>query len=403
MQSLKYLYRYGMGPSSSHTIGPNNAAGHFKAKTTGAQSYRVSLYGSLSLTGKGHLTDKAVISVFAPVPCEIIWCNTELSYHPNGLKFEALDGEGRVTCEWTTFSVGGGELRDESGTAGEHPHIYSHKSMGEVLDWASSSGRPIWQLVADVEEDGFIEGYLADMWEKMQECINSGLDKEGVLHGGLRLPRKARDFMVQARRLKETEARTGLLSSYALAVAEENGDGGFVVTAPTCGSSGVLPSVLYYYCYEKGHSNRSILNAMATAGVIGNLVKDNASISGAEVGCQGEVGVACAMAAGAAAQLMGGSSRQIEYAAEMALEHHLGLTCDPILGLVQVPCIERNAFAAIKAIACADYALLTDGRHLVSFDKVVKTMLKTGHDMLSLYRETSLGGLATFYFDMQNK
>ena len=392
-----------MGPSSSHTIGPNNAARQFKAKTVEAQSYRVSLYGSLSLTGKGHLTDKAMVSAFAPVPCEIIWCNTELPYHPNGMKLEALDGAGRVMREWTTFSVGGGELHDESGSAGEHPHIYSQKSMEEVLDWVSSSGRPIWQLVTEVEEDGFIEGYLADMWEKMQQSINSGLDKEGVLQGGLRLPRKARDFMVQTRRLKETEARTGLLSSYALAVAEENGDGGFVVTAPTCGSCGVLPSVLYYYFHEKGHSNRSILNAMATAGIIGNLVKENASISGAEVGCQGEVGVACAMAAGAAAQLMGGSSRQIEYAAEMALEHHLGLTCDPILGLVQVPCIERNAFAAIKAIACADYALLTDGRHLVSFDKVVKTMLKTGHDMLSLYRETSLGGLAISYFDMQNK
>ena len=400
MQSLKYLYRYGMGPSSSHTIGPNNAARQFKAKTTEEQSYRVSLYGSLSLTGKGHLTDKAVVSAFAPMPCEIIWLDTALPYHPNGMKLEALNGDRQVMLEWTTFSVGGGELRDENGLAGEHPHIYSQKSMGEVLDWANSSDRPIWQLVAEVEEDGFIEGYLADMWEKMQKSIDSGLKKEGVLHGELKLPRKARDFLVQARRLKDTESRTGLLASYALAVAEENGDGGFVVTAPTCGSCGILPSVLYYF-YEKGHSNRNVLNAMATAGIIGNLVKENASISGAEVGCQGEVGVACAMAAGAAAQLMGGSFRQIEYAAEMALEHHLGLTCDPILGLVQVPCIERNAFAAVKAIACADYALLTDGMHLVSFDKVVKTMLKTGHDMLSLYRETSLGGLVSSYFEQQ--
>lgn len=402
MQSLKYLYRYGMGPSSSHTIGPNDAARQFKAKTKEAKSYRVKLYGSLSLTGKGHLTDKAIISAFAPVSCEIIWCDKELSYHPNGMKLEALDGVGRVINEWTTFSVGGGELRDEGGvTTNEHPHLYSQKSMEEVLAWCNSSGRPIWQLVDEVEEDGFIEGYLADLWQKMQKSIDTGLKQEGVLHGGLKLPRKARDFMAQTRRLKDTEARTGLLSSYALAVAEENADGGFVVTAPTCGSCGILPSVLYYNFYEKGHSNRSILNAMATAGIIGNLVKENASISGAEVGCQGEVGVACAMAAGAAAQLLGGSSRQIEYAAEMALEHHLGLTCDPILGLVQIPCIERNAFAAVRAIACADYALLSDGRHLVSFDKVVKTMKKTGHDMLSLYRETSLGGLATSYFETQ--
>lgn len=402
MQSLKYLYRYGMGPSSSHTIGPNKAAMQFKARTEEATSYRVSLYGSLSLTGKGHLTDKAIVSGLTPFPCEILWCDKELSYHPNGMKLEALDDNGQVLNEWTTFSVGGGELRDEGGTASEHPHIYDQKSMEEILAWCSSTGRPIWQLVAEVEEEGFIEGYLADIWEKMQKSIDSGLGKEGVLHGGLNLPRKARDFMVQARRLKEIEARTGILSSYALAVAEENADGGFVVTAPTCGSCGILPSVLYYSFYDKGHSNRSILNALATAGIIGNLVKENASISGAEVGCQGEVGVACAMAAGAATQLMGGSSRQIEYAAEMALEHHLGLTCDPILGLVQVPCIERNAFAAVKAIACADYALLTDGNHLVSFDKVVKTMEKTGHDMLSLYRETSLGGLATSYFELQN-
>lgn len=401
MQSLKYLYRYGMGPSSSHTIGPNNAAGQFKKKTTKASSYRVTLYGSLSLTGRGHLTDQAIIRVFSPVPCEVVWSDEELSYHPNGMKFEALDDNKQVISDWTTFSIGGGELRDEGSAVSENPHIYPQKSMDDILAWAGSSGKPVWQLVDEIEEENFIEEYLGDMWLKIQQCIETGLQKEGVLHGGLRLPRKARDFMVQARRLKETEARTGILSGYALAVSEENADGGFVVTAPTCGSCGILPSVLYYLFHEKGHSNRSILNAMATAGLIGNLVKENGSISGAEVGCQGEVGVACAMAAGAAAQLMGGSPGQIEYAAEMALEHHLGLTCDPILGLVQVPCIERNAFAAVKAIACADYALLTDGNHLVSFDKVVRTMRKTGHDMLSLYRETSLGGLATSYFEPQ--
>ncbi len=401
MQSLKYLYRYGMGPSSSHTIGPNNAAKRFRSKTPEAKSYRVTLYGSLSLTGKGHLTDRAIITAFSPIPCKIIWCNTELPFHPNGMKLEALDSDDRTLQGWTVFSIGGGELRDDNDSSSEHAHIYEQKSMKDVLAWVNNSGKPIWQLVTEVEGDDGIEEYLADMWQKMQESIDSGLKKEGVLHGGLKLSRKARDFIVKARRLKDIEARTGLLSGYALSVSEENADGGLVVTAPTCGSSGVLPSVLYYFFFEKGHSNRSILNAIATAGIIGNLVKENASISGAEVGCQGEVGVACAMAAGAATQLMGGSSLQIEYAAEMALEHHLGLTCDPILGLVQVPCIERNAFAAVKAIACADYALLTDGRHLVSFDKVVKTMKKTGHDMLSLYRETSLGGLAASYFEIQ--
>lgn len=403
MQSLKYLYRYGMGPSSSHTIGPNNAAEQFKLKTPSAHMYRAHLYGSLSLTGKGHLTDKAIISALDPKICEVIWHDTELPFHPNGMKFEALTEDGSLIKEWTTYSIGGGELRDEDAQVSEQPHIYSQKSMVDVLSWSCGHGKPIWQLVQETEEVGFIEEYLGDIWQKMQDSINIGLQREGVLHGGLKLQRRARDFMVQARRLKMSEARTGLLSGYALAVSEENADGGFVVTAPTCGSCGVIPSVLYYHFYEKGHSTRSILNALATAGIIGNLVKENASISGAEVGCQGEVGVACAMAAAASAQLMGGSSYQIEYAAEMALEHHLGLTCDPILGLVQVPCIERNAFAAVKALACADFALLTDGRHLVSFDKVVKTMQKTGHDMLSLYRETSLGGLALSYFDKQHK
>lgn len=399
MQSLKYLYRFGMGPSSSHTIGPYNAATLFRKRTEQAVAYRVTLYGSLSLTGKGHLTDKAIVDGLGGVPCEIIWRQEPLTYHPNGMCFEALDAQQDCLEEWTVFSIGGGELRQQDSKVAEHPEIYQQGSMAEVLEWAANTGKPIWQLVEEVEGEGFIETYLAEIWEKMQTSIDQGLKQEGVLQGGLKLRRKARDFMTQARRLKETEARTGLLSGYALAVSEENADGGFVITAPTCGSCGIVPSVLYYFSYEKGHSNRSILNALATAGIIGNLAKKNASISGAEVGCQGEVGVACAMAAAAAAQLMGGVPAHIEYAAEMALEHHLGLTCDPILGLVQVPCIERNALAAVRAIACADYVLLTDGRHLVSFDLVLKTMKNTGHDMLSLYRETSLGGLASTFFD----
>ncbi len=279
----------------------------------------------------------------------------------------------------------------------EHAHIYGQRSMADVLRWTETTGNPLWKLVQEVEGDDMITSFLPEMWDKMKEAIDRGLKTDGILQGGLNLPRKARDFMVKARRLKESEARTGLLSSYALAVSEENAEGGYVVTAPTCGSCGVLPAVLYYLSYEQRHSDRSIIKALATAGLIGNVVKSNASISGAEVGCQGEIGVACAMAAGAATQILGGSPRQIEYAAEMALEHHLGLTCDPVQGLVQIPCIERNAFAAVRAMACAEYSLLTDGHHLVSFDKVVKTMLTTGHDILSLYRETSQGGLATTF------
>ncbi len=399
MQSLRYLFRYGMGPSSSHTIGPNNAARQFKEKTPQAASYRVHFYGSLSLTGKGHLSDKSVLTAFAPLPCELVWHDEALPFHPNGMKLEALDANGHVIHEWTTYSIGGGELRSEGDADSEHPHIYPQKNMQEVLDWAADTGRPLWQLVEETEEQDFIDVFIADIWVKMQDCISTGLKKEGVLQGGLKLPRKARDFMARAKRLKDDESRTSLLSSYALAVSEENADGGYVVTAPTCGSCGILPSVLFYLFFDRGYSTRCILNALATAGLVGNLVKQNGSISGAEVGCQGEVGVACAMAAAAAAQIMGGSPAQIEYAAEMALEHHLGLTCDPVLGLVQVPCIERNAFAAVKAIACAEYAMLGDGKHLVSFDKVVKTMQKTGHDMLHLYRETSLGGLAISFFE----
>lgn len=399
MQSIQYLYRYGMGPSSSHTIGPRNAATLFKSRTPDAETYKATLHGSLSLTGKGHLTDRAIKEGLKPIPCEIIWNDEPLPFHPNGMTFEALDKDGKSIEEWTVFSIGGGELREEGDGESEHPLIYPQSSMQEILDWANSSGRPIWQLVTEMEEENFMDSYLSDIWEKMKLSIDNGLNSDGVLQGGLHLPRKARDFVVKARRLKESEARTGLLSGYALAVSEENGDGGFVVTAPTCGSCGIVPSVLYYFLYEKKHSERSIIKALATAGIVGNLVKHNGSISGAEVGCQGEVGVACAMAAAGAAQLLGGSPFQIEYAAEMALEHHLGLTCDPVMGLVQVPCIERNAFAAVKAVACAEYALLSDGRHLISFDQVVKTMQKTGHDILSLYRETSLGGLAATFFE----
>ena len=269
MQSLRELFRYGMGPSSSHTMGPRRAAERFRDQYPQASAVRVTLYGSLSLTGRGHLTDRAIIE-------------------------------------------------------GLHP-------------------------------------------------------------------------LTKARRLRGAEQRTGLLSAYALAVSETNAAGGFVVTAPTCGACGVLPAVLYHLRRALRQDEGGMLRALATAGLVGNVVKQNASISGAEVGCQGEVGVACAMAAAAAAQLLGGTPHQIEYAAEIGLEHHLGLTCDPILGLVQVPCIERNVFAAIKALASAEYALLSDGRHLVSFDQVVEVMKQTGHDLPSLYRETSLGGLARLF------
>lgn len=396
MQSLRELYRHGMGPSSSHTIGPRRAAEIFRDKHPQAHAMRVTLYDSISLTGKGHLTDKAVTEGLMPLRCEIVWSSETLPFHPNGMRFEALDAAGQSIGDWTVFSIGGGELREEHHAGSKTTDVYAQTTMHEILQWADCAGKPIWALTEETEGVALWK-YLAFVWEKMQEAITAGLTSEGCLPGGLNLQRKARSFQTRAKLLRKSTNRTGLLSSYALAVSEHNAAGGFVITAPTCGSCGVLPAVLKYLQKEMGLDDAYILKALATAGLVGNVAKKNASISGAEVGCQGEVGVACAMAAAAAAQLIGGTPHQIEYAAEIGLEHHLGLTCDPILGLVQVPCIERNAFAAIKALAAAEYALLSDGRHLISFDQVVEAMRQTGHDLPPLYRETALGGLAKVF------
>lgn len=396
MQSLRELYRYGMGPSSSHTMGPGRAAEHFRESNPGARRVEVVLYGSLSLTGRGHLTDKAIEGGLSPVPCKITWSEETLPSHPNGMRFKALDAQGNTTADWTVYSIGGGELREEGRADSETADRYPQHTMADILAWTTSRGKPMWALVEETEGP-LIWRHLEFCWAKMNDAIRAGLESEGSLPGPLHLQRKAGSMLAQAGRLRKAEKRTGLLAAYALAVAETNAGGGFVVTAPTCGSCGVLPAVLQYLRRQQGIKVERIIKALATAGLVGNLVKRNASISGAEVGCQGEVGVACAMAAAAAAQTMGGTPHQIEYAAEIGLEHHLGLTCDPVLGLVQIPCIERNVFAAISALASAEYALLTDGRHVVSFDQVVEAMKQTGHDLPSLYRETARGGLAKVY------
>lgn len=385
-----------MGPSSSHTMAPRRAAELFHEKNPGAHRVEVVLYGSLSLTGKGHLTGKAVEDGLFPLPCKILWSEEALPSHPNGMQFKALDAAGNTTGEWKVYSIGGGELREEGQVDSETTDIYAQRTMVEILEWTVSQGKPIWALVEETEGTS-IWRYLEFCWEKMKETINAGLNNEGYLPGPLHLKRKAGSMLVQTGRLRKAEKRTGLLAAYALAVAEANAGGEFVVTAPTCGSCGVLPAVLQYLHQQQKINLEHIIKALATAGLVGNLVKRNASISGAEVGCQGEIGVACAMAAAAAAQMMGGTPHQIEYAAEIGLEHHLGLTCDPVLGLVQIPCIERNVFAAISALASAEFALLTDGSHVVSFDQVVEAMKQTGHDLPSLYRETALGGLARVY------
>jgi L-serine dehydratase len=289
--------------------------------------------------------------------------------------------------------VGGGALLDENGQPDGGGEVYPHAGMDAILDETEREGLRIWEIV-DRHEGPAIWPHLASVWKSMQQTIATGLNAEGRLPGTLNVPRKASAYHARAQSLAGYFGQTALQFAYALAVSEENAAGGEVVTAPTCGACGVLPAVLFFLQQNARLPDEKIHRALATAGMIGNIVKRNASISGAEVGCQGEVGTACAMAAGAAAQLLGGSVRQIEYAAEMGLEHHLGLTCDPIGGYVQIPCIERNAIAAVRAVDCAAYALLSDGHHIVSFDEVVRTMWETGCDLKASYRETARGGLA---------
>ena len=392
MESIRNLYKIGHGPSSSHTMAPQKAALMFKDKNVGADSFRVTLYGSLAATGKGHLTDGAIIKTLQPYASEIVWePETVLPFHTNGMKFEAIK-DGRAINEWIIYSIGGGDLSDGSQKIAED-NIYNKTTMKQILEWCQQTGKTFWEYVED-REGKEIYDYLATVWETMEAAINRGIDAEGLLPGGLGLQRKSSMYYVKSRGYKGSMKSRALIYSYALAVSEENASGGLIVTATTCGSCGVLPSVLYHLKMNHDYSDQKIMRALATAGLIGNLVKHNASVSGAEVGCQGEVGVACAMAAAAACQLFGGSTQQIEYAAEMGLEHHLGLTCDPVCGLVQVPCIERNAFAAARALDSCSFAMLSDGKHLINFDKVVRTMQQTGHDLPSLYKETSMGGLA---------
>ncbi|MGP1476649.1 MAG: L-serine ammonia-lyase [Phocaeicola sp.] len=401
MKSLRELYRIGNGPSSSHTIGPRRAALKFLAKHPEAKSFEVTLYGSLAATGKGHMTDKAILNVLEPAaPTEIIWkSHVFLPFHPNGMTFKSKDGKGKVTDEWTIYSVGGGALAEESFDDRSIPDIYDMNKMGEILYWCEHTGKTYWEYV-DQCEDSNIWNYLDEVWNVMKQSIERGLDHEGVLPGPLHLQRKAPTYYVKSMGYKDSLRSRGLVFAYALAVSEENASGGLIVTAPTCGSCGVLPAVLYHLQKNHGFSDTRILRALATAGLIANVVKRNASISGAEAGCQAEVGVACSMASAASCQLFGGSPAQIEYAAEMSLEHHLGMTCDPVCGLVQIPCIERNAYAAVQALDANIYASFTDGRHRVSFDKVVEVMKQTGHDLPSLYKETSEGGLAKGYRQM---
>lgn len=395
MESIRQLYKIGQGPSSSHTMGPRKAAKAFAGEAAGASSCTVTLFGSLAATGKGHLTDKAILDELQPhFSTEIEWKpETVLPFHTNAMTFKAVFDDGREPLVRTYYSVGGGDIVLEGEPRTPAKSIYSMHRIKEIQKWCENTGKTYWEYVEEAEGPE-IWDYLAEVWRVMKAAVQRGIEAEGVLPGGLGVRRKAVSYYVHAAGYSQSLKSRGLVYAYALAVSEENASGGEIVTAPTCGSCGIVPAVLYHLHTSKGFSEKRILRALATAGLFGNVVKYNASVSGAEVGCQGEVGVACAMAAAAASQLFGGTPAQIEYSAEMGLEHHLGLTCDPVCGLVQIPCIERNAYAAARALDANLYAAFSDGRHSVDFDRIVEVMKQTGHDIPSLYKETSQGGLA---------
>ncbi len=393
MKSIRELYKIGHGPSSSHTMGPAKACEIFK-KRFPADQYRVILYGSLSLTGKGHLTDVVIKQVLENV--DVVFSSDFIEDHPNTMDLIAYDSKEEVG-RMRVYSIGGGALRFENETFEETAHVYPHNSFEEIKAYCSTEGIRLYEYVERFEGES-IYTFLKTIWNAMQDSIENGLSQDGVLPGELQVERRARYLFLKQMNKEPAEIyENRIVSAYAFAVNETNASGGLVVTAPTCGASGTLPAVLKYMQGRHGFKEKKVLRALATAGVIGNVIKHNASISGAEAGCQAEVGSACSMAAAAHAELFNLTLDQIEYAAEIALEHHLGLTCDPIMGYVQIPCIERNAVAALRAIdACGLAYFLSDSRK-ISFDVVVETMFETGKDMPANYRETSCGGLAKKY------
>ena len=399
MESLRELYRIGRGPSSSHTMGPSHAAALFRRAFPQAERFQAVLYGSLAKTGKGHLTDVAIQDAFAPLPTEILWereTPEESLPHPNTMELLAFQGEAQLG-RWRVFSVGGGKIEIEGQPSVAPQDVYPLSTFQEIKEYCQREGKFLWQYVEE-NEGPEIWDYLRDVWKQMKATVYAGLNTEGVLHGGLGVQRKAKDLVRQRHMDESPETRENRkVCAYAFAVSEENAGGGVVVTAPTCGASGVLPAVLVFKQEQLGFSDRDMLHALAAAGIVGNIIKTNASISGAECGCQAEIGSACSMAAAGLAELYHMDLDQIEYAAEVAMEHHLGLTCDPIGGLVQIPCIERNAVAAMRAINALSLANFLTYTRKISFDMVVKTMYETGRDLFSKYRETSEGGLAKMY------
>lgn len=397
MPTIRELYKIGRGPSSSHTMGPEKASFIFKEKYPEADSFKAILYGSLARTGKGHMTDYSVVETMKPKKCEVEFDYTTTDIpHPNTLDIIGYK-DGKEIGKLRFMSVGGGQIVIEGQQLTENKNLYPLHSFDEIKKYCEEHEMRLWQYVEMIEGKE-IYGFVHDIWEQMQKSVKQGISKTGVIPGRLGVQKKAKHLYNQNHIDETTETRENrMVASFAFAVGEENACGETIVTAPTCGASGVVPAVMCYYKKKREFSDEQIVHALETAALIGNLVKTNASISGAECGCQAEIGTACAMASAGLAELLGMSLSQIEYAAEIAIEHHLGLTCDPIYGLVQIPCIERNAVAAMRAINAVNLAnFLTDTRK-ISFDLVVDTMYETGKDLSKLYKETAEGGLSKLY------
>ena len=401
MQSIKRISKIGHGPSSSHTVGPYRAAKLFSARYPDAEAYRVVLYGSLAFTGEGHGTKKAIQNAL-PEAQVVFDRDTTALPHPNTMLFTAYKG-GSAYAQLRIFSIGGGSIRIEGENSEEELEVYPEKNLTEILALCRANHISLVELIRDREGDS-LDAYLTTIGQAMQDAILRGLHRTGVLPGSLALTRKAKK-LYEERSYNESDDVTmnRKIAAYAYAVSEENADEELVVTAPTCGSCGVLPAVMYFMQRDRGFPESEILDALAVAGLIGNIIRTNASISGAECGCQAEIGSACSMAAAGLAALYGLSIDQIEYAAEIAMEHNLGLTCDPVCGLVQIPCIERNAVAAMRAISSVNLSRFLYTTRKISFDDVVTTMYRTGKDMDEKYRETSHGGLAAIYRDHAEK
>ena len=398
MKSIREIYKIGKGPSSSHTMGPERAAKLFRDEHPDADAFKVVLYGSLSKTGVGHGTDRVVRDTLAPMPCEIIFSNEELTNsHPNTMDLIAYRG-GNEIATMRVESIGGGDIRIPGEGHRDTPDLYLENSFAEIADFCK--WRYIDKLSSYVElyEGEDIWDFLMNVWMTMKQAIQDGLSVSGILPGGLNVQRKAK-FLLEQKPEEDVPALKEFqqIAAYAYAVAEQNADNGTIVTAPTCGACGVLPAVLKYAQDTKGYTDEQIVRGLATAGIIGSLTKRNASISGAECGCQAEIGTACSMAAAALAELYGQDLDQVEYAAEVAMEHHLGLTCDPICGLVQIPCIERNAVAAMRAMNACNLSYFLTGSRNISYDMVCRAMHDTGINLSHMYKETSEGGLARFY------